>query len=486
VNIFWKQIEEKNLNSADLCFLPAEELAGAIREKKVSPREAVEAVLGRIQTVNPKVNAYCTVVPEMAREAARLAEEKVMRGETLGPLHGVPFSVKDLNLTKGVRTTFGSKVFEHFVPQEDALIVERMKNAGAILMGKTNTPEFGAGANTYNAVFGATRNPWKPTQTCGGSSGGAAVALACGLGPLATGSDLGGSLRIPAAFCGVVGFRTTPGLIPVYPSLLAYDNLAVEGPMARTVRDVALMLSVVAGEDSRAPISYPSDPRAFLAAVNSPAIRGLKAAWSPDLKVIPVDREVREIAGKAARRFPELGCEVEEAEPDMQGVREIIYVTRSLRMLASHGDKLERWRQKMNPNLVWNIEQGFSLTPQRIAEAERERTNLYRRIREFFARFDLLLTPTVAVPPFPVEMSYPKEINGQPLENYTDWFLLTYAITLTGYPAISIPCGFTAEGLPVGLQIVGRKSAESTVLKAAAAFEALSPWREKRPSVAGC
>jgi len=472
------------LNLADLCFLPAEELAAAIRKKNISPREVVEAVLERIEKVNPKVNAYCTVVPEMARETARRAEEKVMRGEVVGPLHGIPFSVKDLNLTKGVRTTFGSKIFEHFVPQEDGLIVERMKNAGAILIGKTNTPEFGAGANTYNSVFGATRNPWKPTHTCGGSSGGAAVALACGLGPLATGSDLGGSLRIPAAFCGVVGFRTTPGLIPIYPSLLAYDNLGVEGPMARTVGDAALMLSVAAGEDPRAPISFPSDPRAFLSAAASPDIRGLKAAWSPDLKIIPVDQEVREVAGRAARRFQEMGCTVEEAEPDMQGVREIIYVTRSLRMLASHADKLEKWREKMNPNLVWNIEQGFTLTPQRIAEAERERTNLYRRVREFFTRFDLLLTPTVAVPPFPVEMSYPREINGKPLENYTDWFLLTYAMTLTGYPAISIPCGFTREGFPVGLQIVGRKLSETTVLRAASAFEALAPWRYKRPPVA--
>ncbi len=472
------------MNSADLCFLPAEELAAVIREKEISPREVVEAVLERIEKINPKVNAYCTVVPEKAREAARQAEEKIGRGEDLGPLHGIPFSVKDLTLTKGVRTTFGSKVFEHFIPQEDGLIVERMKNAGAILIGKTNTPEFGAGANTYNALFGATRNPWKLTHTCGGSSGGSAVALACGLGPLATGSDLGGSLRIPAAFCGVVGFRTTAGLIPIYPTLLAYDTLGVEGPMARTVRDTALMLSVIAGEDPRAPLSFPSDRRAFLSAVDSPEIRGLKAAWSPDLKIIPVDREVREITARAAGRFAELGCSVEEAEPDLQGVREVIYVTRSMRMLASHGEKLAQWREKMNPNLVWNIEQGFSLTPQRIAEAEKERTNLYRRVREFFNRFDLLLTPTVAVPPFPVEMSYPQEINGKAMDNYTDWLLMTYAITLTGYPAISIPCGFTQEGLPVGLQIVGRKLAETTVLKAAAAFEALSPWQDKRPPIA--
>ena len=464
--------------------MTAAEIVSAVQKKKLSPVEIIDAVLARIEKINPQVNAYCTVVPEMARKAAKKAEGAAGRKGKLGPLHGVPVSVKDLTLTAGIRTTWGSKIFEDFIPQEDALIVQRLKAAGAIVIGKTNTPEFGAGANTYNQVFGPTWNPWKPGYTCGGSSGGAAVALACGLGPLATGSDLGGSLRIPAAFCGAVGFRTTPGLIPIYPSLLAYDNLGVEGPMARTVGDAALMLSVVAGEDHRAPISFPSDPRAFLSAVTSPEIRGLKVAWSPDLKIIPVDREVREVAGRAAGRFRELGCAVEEAEPDMQGVREIIYVTRSLRMLANHADKLAKWREKMNPNLVWNIEQGFTLTPQRIAEAEKERTNLYRRVREFFTRFDLLLTPTVAVPPFPVEMSYPEEINGKRLENYTDWFLLTYALTITGYPAISIPCGFTAEGFPVGLQIVGKKLAETTVLKAAAAFEALSPWREIRPAIA--
>ena len=472
------------MDSKDLCFLSAQKLAALIRQKEISPREVMDTILTRIEKINPKVNAYCTVVPEMAREAARKAEEKVMGGEDPGPLHGVPFSVKDLTLTAGVRTTYGSKIFEHFVPQEDALIVERLKKAGGILIGKTNTPEFGAGANTYNAVFGPTRNPWKLTHTCGGSSGGAAVALACGLGPLATGSDLGGSLRIPAAFCGVVGFRTTPGLIPIYPSILAYDNLGVEGPMARTVGDTALMLSVIAGEDARAPISFPVDTQGFLSAVSSPDIRGLKVAWSPDLNILPVDQEVQSVVAKAAQRYGELGCRVERAEPDLRGVREVIYVTRSLRMLAHHGDKLDKWREKMNPNLVWNIEQGFTLTPRRIAEAEKERTNIYRRVQDFFSRFDLLLTPTVAVSPFPVEMSYPQEINGKPMDNYTDWLLMTYAITITGYPAISIPCGFTKEGFPVGLQIVGRKMAEATVLKAAAAFEAAAPWQTKYPPAA--
>jgi amidase len=456
-------------------------MVSAVKRKKISPVEIMDAVLARIEKINPKLNAYCTVVPEKARQAAKKAEKAVTKNEKLGPLHGVPVSVKDLTPTAGIRTTWGSKIFEDFVPQEDALVVQRLKAAGAIVVGKTNTPEFGAGANTYNQVFGTTWNPWKPGYTCGGSSGGAAVALACGLGPLATGSDLGGSLRIPASFCGVVGFRTSAGMVPIYPSYLGWDTLAVEGPMARTVGDTALMLSVIAGQDDRSPISFPIEPRELLKAVQAPEIKGLRVAWSPDLGISPVDEEVRKIVASAARRFSELGCRVEQAAPDFTGVQQIIHVTRAARMVALHGEKLEKWRHQMNPNLVWNIEQGVPLTAKEIGEAEKERTALYHRVREFFVPYDLLLTPTVAVPPFPQEMIYPKVINGQPMKNYQEWLYLTYAITLTGLPAISIPCGFTPEGLPVGLQIVGRRLAETTVLKAAAAYEAAEPWKDKRP-----
>ncbi|MDP3039607.1 MAG: amidase [Deltaproteobacteria bacterium] len=471
------------MNKTDMGFMPATEMIAAIKKKTLSPREIVEALLARVEKINPKVNAYCTVVPEMALEAAKKAEAEIRQGGKLGPLHGIPVSIKDLTLTAGIRTTFGSKIFEHHVPTEDALIVQRLKAAGAIVIGKTNTPEFGAGANTYNAVFGATRNPWKLSHTCGGSSGGAAVALACGLGPLATGSDLGGSLRIPASFCGVVGFRTSAGRVPIYPSFMGWDTLAVEGPMARTVGDTALMLSVIAGADDRSPISLPGDGREFLAAVEHPNIRGFKVAWSADLKVSPVDREIEAVASAAAKRFTELGCTVEQAEPDFSRVREIIHVTRALRMVTLHAEKLEKWRDQMNPNLVWNIEKGFPLTAQQVGMAEKERTALYHRVRQFFERYDLLLTPTVAVPPFPVEMPYPQEINGKPINNYQEWLYLTYAITVTGLPAISVPCGWTAEGLPVGLQIVGRRLGEATVLRAAAAFEAIAPWQDKRPPV---
>ena len=298
------------MSDRDLCFVPATGLQRLYRSGKVSPLEVMRAVLARIDAVNPRVNAYVTLARESAVAAARRATAALARrSATLGPLHGIPVSIKDLTPTKGIRTTWGSKIFEHHVPEEDALYVDRLKRAGAIVVGKTNTPEFGAGANTFNAVFGVTRNPWNPALTCGGSSGGAAVALATGMGPLAQGSDLGGSLRTPAAFCGVVGFRTTPGLIPVYPADLGWDSLSVTGPMARTVGDVALMLAAMAGPDDRAPLSYDVDTRRFTAAVKRPSVKGWRVAWSPDLNgLIPVDHEVAAVAEGATRVFRALGA----------------------------------------------------------------------------------------------------------------------------------------------------------------------------------
>jgi amidase len=468
----------------DLCFTPATELAKLYRVRKVSPLEVVQAVLARVDQVNPQVNAYVTIARESALKAARAATRALRRGAKLPPLHGVPVSIKDLEPTKGIRTTWGSKIFEHHVPEEDALIVERLKAAGAIVVGKTNTPEFGAGANTFNAVFGATHNPWNLVLTCGGSSGGAAVALATGMGPIAQGSDLGGSLRIPAAFCGVVGFRTTPGLVPDYPKELAWDSLSVSGPMARTVVDTALMLSVMAGPDDMAPLSYAVDTREFLKAVRNPSVKGWRVAWTPDLNgLIPVDAEVANVAEGAIKIFSSLGAKVEAACPDFSEVNEIVLATRGLSMVALHADKLARWKGEMQKGLVWNIEQGLRLTPQEIARGEKLRTALWHRVRTFMETRDLLILPTVAVPPFPVEQPYPSEINGKPLDNYTQWFFLTYGISVTGLPAISVPCGFTQGGLPVGLQIVGRRRQEAAVLTAAAAFEAAAPWEGRIPPV---
>jgi amidase len=466
-----------------LCDLPATELVAAIRAKRVSPREVTDAALARIDRINPIVNAFVTVVADQALEAARQAEAAVMRGpaDELGSLHGVPVSIKDLTLTKGIRTTFGSLAFADFVPTEDALIVERLKHAGAIILGKTNTPELGAGGNTKNPLFGPTRNPWRLTHTCGGSSGGAAAAVATGMGPLAQGSDTGGSLRTPASFCGVIGFRTSPGVVPVYPAPLAWDPLSVAGPIARTVGDTALMLAAVAGPDDRAPISVPVDPASWLAAARTPEVRGWRIAWSADLGVTPVDPEVARVAESAARAYLDLGCSVEDDHPDFTGLREMILPARSARMAAVHGGLLTKWREQMFPPLVWNIELGSTMTAVQWAKAEMDRTQLWHRVRKFFERYDLLMTPTVAVPPFPHAWDYPPEINGRRCETYLDWFLLTYAITLTGLPAISVPAGWTADGLPVGLQIVGRRWGEAAVMRAAAALEAARPWAGRRP-----
>jgi len=467
----------------DLCWTPATDLVSLIRRKKVSPLEVMHAVLERIDKVNPPLNAYCTVAAEQALAAARKATAAVgKKGATLGPLHGVPVSIKDLCPTKGIRTTWGSKIFEHHVPEQDALIVERLKAAGAIVVGKTNTPEFGAGANTFNAVFGPTRNPWNPALTCGGSTGGGGVALATGMAPLAQGSDLGGSLRLPAAFCGVVGFRTSPGCVPVWPRQTAWNTYSVEGPMARTVADTALMLTAIAGQDARVPISYPVDPRPLLAAVKRPSLKGLRVAWGGDLGITPVDNEVRRVTEATLAVFRRLGARVETAHPSFDGLDEIVRTTRGFHMVINHADKLAQWKPVMQENLVKNTEQGLTLTASEIAHGERLRTALYHRVREFMERYDVILTPTAPVPPFPLEWrSGPLEINGKPMKHYIQWALLTYAFTMVGVPAISVPAGFTKDRLPVGLQIAGRWRDEATVLCAAAAFEQAQPWAQLRP-----
>jgi amidase len=471
------------MSDEELCFKQAAELVGLVRRRKVSPLEITRAVLTRIEKVNPPLTAYCTVAAEQALAAARRATAAVgKRGATLGPLHGVPVSIKDLTPTKGIRTTWGSKIFEHHVPDADGLVVERLKAAGAIVIGKTNTPEFGAGANTFNAVFGPSRNPWNPKLTCGGSTGGGAIALATGLGPLAQGSDLGGSLRVPAAFCGVVGFRTSPGCVPVWPNANAWDSYSVQGPMARTVSDAALMLSVIAGPDPRVPISYPVDPRALLTAVKRPSVRGLRIAWGGDLGITPLDHEVRRVTEATVAVFRRLGARVETGHPDFGDAAEIVRTSRGLAMVTRQEANLAKWRSVMQENLVKNTEQGLALTASEIARGDRLRTDLFHRVRQFMERYDLILTPTAPVPPFPLEMrSGPEEINGVRMTNYIQWALLTYAFTVINAPAISVPAGFTRDGLPVGLQIAGHWRDEVTVLRAAAAFEAAAPWAHVRP-----
>jgi amidase len=468
----------------DLTFTPAAKLGALYRAGKVSPLEVMRAVLDRIDRVNPQINAVVTLARESALRDARRATAALRRGVALPPLFGIPVGIKDVTPTRGLRTTYGSRLFADHVPDADALVVERLRAAGAIVIGKTNTPEFAFGPNTFNAVFGVTRNPWDPSRTPGGSSGGSAAALASGMCPLAEGTDLGGSLRGPASFCGVVGFRTTPGLIPRYPSVLAWDTYSVEGPMARTVGDTALMLSVMAGPDDRAPLSYAADVRAFLAAARAPSVKGWRIAWTPDLGgLVDIDGEVRLVFERAVGVFRSLGARVDAACPDMSDVPEIVRLTRALLMVARHADKLPRWRATLQEGLVENTEQGLALSASELAQGEVLRARQWQRVREFLAGRDLLITPTAAVPPFPVEHPHAIEVNGRLVGKALARSFLTYAFSVLGLPAISIPCGFTRGGLPVGLQIVGRRRGEAAVLRAAAAFEAAQPWADRVPPV---
>ncbi|MGH7322499.1 MAG: amidase [Candidatus Rokuibacteriota bacterium] len=467
-----------------LCWISARELARLIRTKEVSPVEVVETILDRIDRVNPRINAYCTVTADEARVAARDAEATVRRGETLGPLHGVPYSLKDLTTTKGIRTTMGSKIFEHNVPAEDAILVERLRAAGAILLGKTNTPEFGCKPFTDNRLFGPTRNPWSLAHSAGGSSGGAAAAVVAGLGPLAEGSDLAGSIRHPAAWCGAVGFKPSSGRIPRYPTAIAWNAMSVNGPITRTVADAALMFAAMVGPDPRDPLALPSTGEDWTRLTDGPAVRGLRAAWTPDLGgVAAVEPVYAAICQAAARTFSELGCELENATPEIGAIREPFLALNAGLRQATLGTYLAEWRAEMDPILVRRLDVARELSAAAIGQAEVTRTAYHQRLRRFFERYDLLLLPTTATAARPLDALLPPEIAGRPIQDHLDTVILTFAFNLSGYPAISVPCGFTAEGLSVGLQIAGGWHRDALVLEAAAAFEAARPWIHRQPSL---
>jgi len=467
----------------ELCFLTACELAARIRRREVSAREVMVAHIGQIERVNPRVNAVVTFHPDRSLAQARMADEQQARGETLGVLHGLPTAHKDLVVTKGVRTTWGSPIYRDFVPDEDALIVERQRQAGAISVGKTNTPEFGAGSQTFNAVFGATRNPYDLTRTCGGSSGGAAVALACGMMPIADGSDLGGSLRNPASFCNVVGFRASAGRVPKHPTKLAWNTLSVEGAMARTVEDVALMMQAISGPDARVPISL-TEPGAFFAQPLERDFARTRVAWASTLGGLgPVDARV--VAAIDAQRptFEALGCAIEDAVPDLRDADEVFRVQRAMIFAAAHADLLDEHRDQLKDTVIWNIEQGLNLSSRAIGAAELKRTTLFARVHAFFERYEFLVLPVSQVPPFPVDEPWVHEINGQPMRDYLEWMKSCYLITATGHPAISVPCGFTPDGLPIGVQIVGRYRDDFGVLQLAFAFQQATQFWKRAPQL---
>jgi amidase len=458
------------MSEQNLTRLTATEIARRVRSRETTATAVVEAHLDEIRRVNPRLNAVCTLAADHALAAAAKLDGDIEAGKDPGLLAGVPVGVKDVHPTAGIRTTYGSDLYRDYVPTEDALFVQRVKAAGGIVIGKTNTPEFAAGANTYNAVFGPTRNPWNPALSASGSTGGGAAGLASYMFPLATGSDLGGSVRTPAAFCGVVGLRPTPGLIPRWPTPAPWAVLDVAGPMARTVEDTALMLQAVAGPSDYAGISLPVDGRDFVAAARGGMKPGLRVAYCPDVAGIGVDHEIERICRRAAFDLAQDGAAVEQIEFDLAFARPAFIRLRGQYMVDRHLDKLDKL-DRLNPNLAGNIRAGLAQSPRDVALGEQGRTQLFERFRKLFETYDLLVTPCTAVPPFPVERNYPETINGKPMATYIDWVAPTFVITLAGVPAISVPAGLTADGLPVGLQIVGRRSAEEVVLGAAAAVE---------------
>jgi len=468
------------MTASELCFLKATEMRRLLWDREVSARDLMAAHLAQIERVNPRVNAIVTLLPEAAMEQAAAADERQARGEPLGPLHGLPIAHKDLVPTKGIRTTFGSPIYRDFVPDEDALLVERLRAAGAITIGKTNTPEFGAGSQTFNEVFGATPNPYDTTKTCGGSSGGAAVALACGMLPIADGSDTGGSLRNPANFCNVVGFRTSPGRVPVWPSEAGWFPLSVQGPMARTVEDAALMLSAIAGPDDRSPIAI-SEPGDVFAGPLERDFKGTRIAWSRDFGDLPVDPAVTAAIDAQRPAFESLGCEIVDGEPDFRDADEAFKVWRAWRFELKFRDLIQTHRDQLKQTIVWNAEEGAKLTGPQISRAELKRTQLYHRIREFMRDVEFLIFPVSQVPPFDVTQPFVSEINGVKMATYIDWMKSCYYISATGLPAISVPCGFTPDGLPVGVQIVGRHQDDLGVLQLAYAFEQATQTWKRRP-----
>jgi amidase len=441
----------------DLSDRTATDLARMLREREVSAREVLDAHLGRIGLWNPVVNAIVTRTTEFALDRAAGLDEALARGEEPGPLHGLPIAHKDLVDTAGIRTTYGSPIFADHVPDVDEPFVARLRAAGTVLVGKTNTPEFGAGSHTFNRVFGPTRNPYDPSRSAGGSSGGSAAALATGMVPIADGSDLGGSLRNPASFCGVVGFR---------PTLTDEDprELSVDGPMARTVADVALLWSAMSGSPR---LSVDGD------------VAGLRVAWAPaGGGRYPVDPAVFAVVDAARPTFESLGCRTVESSPDLDGAREVFFTLRARSFAEDYGGLLADHRDEIKATVVWNIEQGLALDGAAVDAALERMRSVRAAADRFFATVDYLVQPVSQVPPFPVKVEYPTEVDGEAMTTYLDWMESCWSITVLGGPAISVPCGFTDDGLPIGVQIVGKPGDDGGLLRLAHAFErATEPGR---------
>jgi amidase len=470
-------------SASSVCFMSAIEIARLIHTKKLSAREALDAHLKQIERVNPKVNAIVTLVAEMAAESAAKADEMQAHKETLGPLHGLPVAHKDLLETRGIRTTFGSPLYKDYVPAEDDIVVDRMRRAGAIIVGKTNTPEFGAGSQTFNKVFGATHNPYDLTKTCGGSSGGAAVTLACGMAPVVSGSDTGGSLRNPAAFCNVAGFRPSIGRVPNPKAAFAWSTLSTSGCLARSVADLAFVLSTIAGPDSRAPLSI-NEPGEHFARPLGRNFKGVRVAWFKDLGGVPFDPRVRAVVDQHRKTFESLGCIVEQAEPDFAPAEISFRVLRAWNSANTYGARLKEHPDAFKDTLKGEIEKGLRLSGMDLARAETAHSQMWRNFQAFLEKYEYFVLPTTQLPPFDINTPYPTEIAGVKFDTYIDWMKSCWYISATGNPAASVPGGFTPEGLPVGVHIVGRDKADFSVLQMADAFEQATEFGKKHPAIA--
>ncbi len=453
-----------------LCDRHAVELREMIRAKEISPVELLTSCRERIEQVDAKVNAMVATCYERAEIEAKEAEAAVLRGDELGLLHGLPIGVKDLVLTEGVRTTFGSPQFEDFVPDADERQVQAVRDAGAIVVGKTNTPEFGAGANTVNPVYGATSNPFDLAKTCAGSSGGSAVALATGMVPLATGSDMGGSLRNPAAYCGIVGMRPSAGAVSDETRQLGWSPLGVQGPMARSVNDLALLYRAMAADDPRDPLGYPIDRNA-LWPLQELDLGSLKVAVSEDLGFAPLDNDIRATFKTVIDKLQPAFASAEHVDPPLDGADEAFEVNRALSFVAAHKQTYYDNPDVLGPNIIANVEQGLLMSLADVARAMTAHTEIYKRFIAFMRDYDALICPAMSVPPFPHGQLYPTEINGEPLRTYFHWLALAYGLTLTCHPVVCLPAGVDHTGMPFGIQICGKKGGDARVLAIAKALE---------------
>jgi amidase len=471
------------VTESEFCAMSLREMASAIRRRELSAREALEAHLWRIAAVNPTINAVVTLDEEGARRRAEEADELTASGAQLGPLHGVPMTHKDSHETAGLRTTLGSALFADNVPTRDALIVRRLKDAGVVTTGKTNVPELAAGSHTFNNLFGTTTNPYDPTKSAGGSSGGVAAAIAAGIQPAGDGSDMGGSIRTPSSFCNITGLRPSAGRLPAWPASDPWAWISRKGPMAREVADLAYLMTAIAGPDERIPTSLAEPPSVFGRPL-AHDLTGLRLAWTPDLGLkVPVEREVLDVLEAQLHHFESLGATVELACPDLSDADEVFGTTRALDFLVSYGDLYQNNPGMFKESLRWNLDKGLALTGPAIASSLIARGRLLRQTTTFFETYDVLLAPAVQVLPFDARLEYPRSAAGEEFSTYLDWMRAATVISATGLPAMSVPAGFSAGGLPVGLQLVGRDRGDMQLLDVAHAFEQANPVHRRRPDL---